>query len=496
MNSLKQKNIAWNDYYILCEKYYKDFGNLNIPYKYKVNSINLGLWLYRQRKKYKEKKLSKECIEKLENLNIVWDFFEDTWNTMYQNAKDYYKTNGDLLIPTHYIVDDKDLGGWISTQRKGYYNLGKHALSEERKNLLEEIDMIWDVKLANWLKYYQEAKKFYNKFNHLYIPIRYKVNDLCLGKWLSVQRYNYRKAIKENTLSMMQEKVELLENIGMDWSINKQKNTSFGEQILYYYLSQCFSDIENRYNELGFEIDVYIPSLKLGIEYDGYIGHINKEKDMRKIEKCKENNIILLNIRENKCPKLEKGNICIIDTTIDGYKKGLLYILSYINKSFGLELYLDIDIVRDSKDIMDMYLMVINYNWEKYYEEAKRYYKCNGNLLIPCRYSVNGLNLGYWIRRQRQGYKLKHGNRLNRIQIKRLEDIGMVWDVKEFLWESNFKIVEEVIKKAKLNITSDLEYDGLKIGYWWYEQQKKFEKNLLSEVKRKKIRGLVECLQS
>lgn len=496
MSNVEQKQISWFDYYMLCKDYYNTFGNLNIPYKYKVKSVNLGFWLYRQRKKYKEKKLDKDSIIKLEKLNIVWDFFEDTWGTMYQYAKEYYKINGDLLIPTHYIVDNKDLGGWISTQRKGYYHLGRHALSEERKKMLEEINMIWDVKLANWLKYYQEARKFYDKFNHLYIPVKYKVNDLCLGKWLSVQRYNYRKAIKENTLSMMQEKVELLENIGMDWSINKQKNTSFGEQILYYYLSQCFSDIENRYNELGFEIDVYIPSLKLGIEYDGYIGHTNKEKDIKKIEKCQENGVVLLNIRENRCPMLEKGNICIIDSTIEGYEKGLLYILAYINNNFGLELCLDINIARDSQDIMDMYLMVINYNWEKYYEEAKKYYKNNGNLLIPCRYSVNGLNLGYWIRRQRQGYKLKYGNRLNRIQIERLEDIGMVWDVKESFWDSNFKLIEKVIKETKLNITSDLKYEGVKIGYWWYEQQKKLEKNLLSKDKENRVRGLNKCLKS
>ena len=66
----------------------------------------------------------------------------------------------------------------------------------------------------------------------------------------------------------------------MIWEDNSNAKTSFNEQAIYYYVRKYFNDCINRYREKGFEIDVYIPSLKLGIEYDGYPWHNDTEKDI------------------------------------------------------------------------------------------------------------------------------------------------------------------------------------------------------------------------
>ena len=60
---------------------------------------------------------------------------------------------------------------------------------------------------------------------------------------------------------------------------NSEKNTSFGEQILFYYLLKSNVDCINRYKlDNKYEIDIYIDSLKVGIEYDGFYFHKDKEK--------------------------------------------------------------------------------------------------------------------------------------------------------------------------------------------------------------------------
>jgi hypothetical protein len=77
--------------------------------------------------------------------------------------------------------------------------------------------------------------------------------------------------------------------------------------------------------------------------------------------------------------------------------------------------------------------------WNQNYELARKYYEHNVNLNIPkgfktCNgydYDENGVNLGTWIQSQRQAYKGTGDHKmLSEKQIKMLEDIGMVWYIK------------------------------------------------------------------
>lgn len=81
----------------------------------------------------------------------------------------------------------------------------------------------------------------------------------------------------------------------------KQSQTSFPEQAIYYYLKQVFLDAINRYTSEDREIDIYIPSEKLGIEYNGYFSHKGKEgKDAVKKAYFHSMGIKLLVVKEYK----------------------------------------------------------------------------------------------------------------------------------------------------------------------------------------------------
>lgn len=52
--------------------------------------------------------------------------------------------------------------------------------------------------------------------------------------------------------------------------------TSFPEQAIYFYIRQVFPDSLNNYCDFsptGMELDIFIPSIKTGIEYDGIVWH-------------------------------------------------------------------------------------------------------------------------------------------------------------------------------------------------------------------------------
>ena len=86
----------------------------------------------------------------------------------------------------------------------------------------------------------------------------------------------------------------------------KAHSTSFPEQAIYFYVKKCFPDALNRYKdpfENGMELDIYIPSYHIGIEYDGIAFHNDEEqheRELKKYLKCKELGIRLVRIKESQ----------------------------------------------------------------------------------------------------------------------------------------------------------------------------------------------------
>ena len=79
----------------------------------------------------------------------------------------------------------------------------------------------------------------------------------------------------------------------------QQSQTSFPEQAIYFYLKQVFNDTVNRYIFNGSEIDIFIPSKKIGIEYNGYFYHQKKvEKDIYKKDFLSSFGITVLIVKE------------------------------------------------------------------------------------------------------------------------------------------------------------------------------------------------------
>lgn len=86
---------------------------------------------------------------------------------------------------------------------------------------------------------------------------------------------------------------------------NSGRQTSFAEQAFFYYIRKVFPDAVNRYADIfdgSMELDIYIPSIKLGIEYDGEAWHRKdkKEREARKYRICQEHGIRLLRLKEKR----------------------------------------------------------------------------------------------------------------------------------------------------------------------------------------------------
>ena len=124
---------------------------------------------------------------------------------------------------------------------------------------------------------------------------------------------------------------------------DSERHTSFPEYALVYYLRTYGMDVIHTYKEKGYELDVYIPSLKIAIEYDGYHWHKNKkEQDLLKNLRCKNDGISLYRIREGLLPLNNSSFDYVVQRNQENLGEILKLVLSKILKT-----NIDIDLNRD-----------------------------------------------------------------------------------------------------------------------------------------------------
>lgn len=85
---------------------------------------------------------------------------------------------------------------------------------------------------------------------------------------------------------------------------DKRNKTSFPQEAIFYYISREYPDSINRYKEIfssGMELDIFIPCLNIGIEYDGpyHAREGSYDREIRKYKICKENHITLLRVKNS-----------------------------------------------------------------------------------------------------------------------------------------------------------------------------------------------------
>lgn len=107
--------------------------------------------------------------------------------------------------------------------------------------------------------------------------------------------------------------------------------------------------------------------------------------------------------------------------------------------------------------------------WERNFEEARKYYKAHGNLLIGAREEVNGIPLGRWIAQLRVSKKKQDFQScLTPERVQALEEIGMIWDVPAYQWEQNYEAAKAYYqKRGDLNVPSTyVDENGVCLGAW------------------------------
>ena len=494
MNWGSRFDHIWLVNYERVKKYYDENGTIYPLTELPVTEeCNLYKWVHSQIYHYNSKKhgLLDWQIKLLEEVGISWDLRNEQWENMYTQAKQYFSKfckDGRLIISN----DEKyrKLKTWISNQRKNYKrfihdNEPNPLFTDNKIKKLEEIGMVWDEYEAAWEDNYALAKEFFETYNSLDVTL--VTGGKHLFGFIHKQRVDYKKG------KLSANQIYRLEQIGMIWDASsKLIKTSFPERAIYFYLSKVYEDIETSNRELlgGRELDIYIPSEKVAIEYDGVYYHMDKyDDDIKKCEMCIENGLTLYRVREDGLPDINMDACIIIHRrgqTIEALNDALIKLFAEL----GLEM-LDINIARDLHDISDLVTKSDDI-FEYMFSELEDYYKDHGNARVPYGYKTkNGHDLYKWITTQRMIYKGKAQGSLTNRNIKRLEAIGMEWDIYRTNWEEYYSIAKKYYEeKNDLLVPRHCIIDGKQIGSWIHAQRGKYKDGKLSENRIRQLEDI------
>lgn len=135
----------------------------------------------------------------------------------------------------------------------------------------------------------------------------------------------------------------------------QQSQTSFPEQAIYYYIKQIFPDVINRYIFDNREIDIFIPSQNIGIEYNGYFSHMRKaERDAVKKDFFRSLGVKLLVVKEYKTSSEKNGADFYIHERTS--YKNLTSLVEEIIAVLGCLSLVDVDCERDAISIKNQYV--------------------------------------------------------------------------------------------------------------------------------------------
>jgi len=138
---------------------------------------------------------------------------------------------------------------------------------------------------------------------------------------------------------------------------SKENSTSFPEQAILYYLSRE-TKCESRFNYKGKEIDIYLPELSIGIEYDGSYFHNSKYKhnaDLKKDAFFKKEGIRIIRVKESSENKID-GDV-IYNIPKPDYSN-LQYVINALVVLLSFENSIIVDIDKDRTSIYEQYIFL------------------------------------------------------------------------------------------------------------------------------------------
>lgn len=432
-----------------------------------------------------------DCRKLFERLN---DSLVVSWETMYQQAQDYYEVYGNLEIPKRYVTaEGYQLGSWLHTQRRVYARKINGCLTPQQIERLNEIGMCWESpKDLNWEKNFAEAKRYYEEHGDLLVNTKDGTeNDVSLGRWIA----HLRVCRKKHMISvyLTPERIQALDEIGMIWNVPDylwEQNYHSAEQ---YYQKHGNLNIPSGYiDENGLRLGAWISSMrsirkKAGARADLTEEQVAKLDAIGMVWKSKSD-VAWEKSYTAACEYYtEYGNLNIPVAYIskDGCRIGRW--IRHQREKFPSGLS---DERKRKLEEIGM-IWKIEDQWESKFQLVKQYHEQNGDVNMPGDYVVDGVWLARWLNEQIARLNGKATGQKGTVktltiqQIKKLESLGIRKNVSrnDILWEQQYKEAKAFyMENGHLSVPKNyIGSNGKNLGTWVLRQRRNHRLGILKE---------------
>ncbi len=474
------RDLAWERYFAEAKRYFEENGNLDIKALYITgNGVALGPWICNLRSKRKNSQiggyLTEARITRLDEIGMIWDQPDYVFERNYAEALEYYRTHGDLNIPSNYTVNGVKLGLWMNNLRVSANKQRiQLRLTEEQIKRLDQIGMIWEDKATvQWNKGFAHAKEYYEKYGNLDVPSDYKRKDkYALGCWVCRQREWYKKG------ELTEEQITLLNSIGMVWNYSRKNDWD----VCFGYTKEFFDKNGHLNIPHDYKVDGIWLNKWLNEQKQIYLGkRKGKSLTEEQIEKLESIGMHWGSKSDrawdNQYAKLlqwyeRKGNINIPKRhTLSNW-------LNVQRKK-----YRSGELSQEQIDKLSKLGIVWEFDdgWERGFEHAKEYVEEYSTTNIPSTHVCDdGYKLGSWWSNQQYKYKL---GKLTTDKIERLAGLGLnlSQSTQDEKWYVGFETLKQYMQTYGCEPKPREIFHNVDLYEWLRNQRRRYQSGKLSD---------------
>lgn len=425
----------------------------------------------------------------------VVDYFE-----VAVGALQVYKAeNGHVDVPVGYTTKEGlKLGQWITAQRS------RARLIEypvERRVRLDALGFDWDPISSSWARMLKALEDFKSEYGHCNVPLRYvRADGVKLGVWLRTQRDLVNKGL------IGTDRQAKLSDLGVVWNTLDDSWNRYHTALKKFKKNFGHANPHaNFVTESGIRLGAWLANQR-SAERTGRLP-ASRKKELTEIgifwsvlDENWEEHFSALQEFKNEFGHCRVPNKFL---SKDGLRLGQWVRVqreSYSAKS-RVELH---DSRVERLEAIGFSWGVREEIWESFFDELKKFKAAHGHCNVPQKYkTVEGLTLGAWLSNQRayaKGEEYAEGKKrsLSEGRRVRLENLGVVWDVKEAVWAQHFAALQ-CFKAANGHCNVPHEYvsdNGLKLGAWFVEQHKRAKRPGYPATRRESLESLEIYLPS
>ena len=206
-SSSKSSSSAWENDFSALVAYHQKHGHFiisktsdpslyafckNVRQNYKNNfGSQLGIIKTQRPTTSYQNALTVDRIRSLEAIGFPWTPRDVTWNTKYEQLRQYFQQHGHCQLPST-SAEYKALRQWITYQRCRYRNNESLSrLSVDQVQLLKDIQFSWTPQEERWWSQFRQLQSFVKDHGHYIIQGREHTKLRCYKNTLRRQCREY-----------------------------------------------------------------------------------------------------------------------------------------------------------------------------------------------------------------------------------------------------------------------------------------------------------------